>query len=1346
MANLINTAISGLKLSQLALSVAGQNIVNANTEGYSRQSITAVTTAAQRTTAGYLGTGVAAVDIFRNTQQFIIDQVNRDISVLSNFDSYLSNINQTDNLLANPNTSLATGMNRFFEALNEAVNDPASLLGRQLLLTQTQLLTQNFQTLETQLKSQNVAINAQFDTLAANVTTLANNIAQLNKAISDKAGITTSKLPNDLLDQRDQLLRDLAQLVDVTVVQQGDQSVDVFIAEGQGLVIGSTARALASIAGPMESDRRELAFVTGPNSRVVTKQISGGELGGLARFRTEALDPALSAVGRIALAVADGLNKQQGLGIDLEGNPGGAVFTDINDPALANNRVRADSANRLPNDRQLSVTIDDISLIKATDYVMNFEGPGTQYSIIRESDNKLIAEGVLGEKLPVQITIDGFTINLKAGSFQPGDRFKIMPTKTGVSDIKVLITRPEAFAFASPLRTQAGSGNSGGAFIVSGSVTDITTAAFTSTPGALSPPIMIRFTSPTTYDVLDYSDPANPIALKPPLNNQQFSPGIINNIFPSDPGGTSISTVGSIAGRINIGDARNGYQQEMLRFTRTDPVTGLSTEQRFLLPENQSAADIAQNLSNLAGVKASAFSQLQLSDFTTDNTGAPMSLMLNGVNLTDPTYIPPGFSVAQALPDPLHADFLRDRINASDTLRNMGISASSDGFALTVRSVTGVDLNVKVGGNVGDALTVRDGDLRSITGTKALNFGATFTSGSSFDIDLGFGVSTVALTPGTYAASELVEAVQKDVDAALGAGAVVVQMNAEGRMVLRSAGDARVVKVSNVSQSDPLGITPTRISGPDEGALPAQLSAGLNADKAYDFSVQNATFLVVIDGTYADSITLNQNYAADSSPVILAEIQAQIAASTGANGLAGRVTVDLDAQGALRFRSVSVGADAKVSIASGPAAQGLVRTGTVSGLNTGGSNASLIGNVSLSNGFDFNVGGPHRFNIRVDGSDPVMVELSGSSSVPARFSGTVDVSNGVDFSAIPSAFDLAVNGAAAVSINLSGVNTTLAATADQITPPGILTHVQARLDAALGAGVVTAGLDDDGFLTLATVTTGDSATLTVSNATGAVLASVLPLGGTVTGTETGAAGVADLIRTAINDALAAEGLDPINVGVSTGGFLSLASTTYGADSQLAISSVQGTYGALFPRSSVGAAYTRDFTVGGSIDVQLDANIKLTSNRNNGLFGREPAAQSNYTGYQVSINSGQGAGGSPMAGDTFLITYNKNGSADNRNGVAMAGLNQALSLSQGNLTYQGAYGQLVENLGILTNQARMSQEASETLLRQSMSSLQSVAGVNVDEEAARLIEFEQHYNASARLIALAKEMFDAILNL
>ena len=1345
MANLINTAISGLKLSQLALSITGQNIVNANTEGYSRQSITSVTSTAQKTTAGYVGTGVTVTDIFRNTQQYLVDQVGRDISVLSNYDSFLSNISQTDNLLANPNSSLATSMENFYGALNEAANDPASLLGRQLLLTQTQLLTQGFQSMEAKLKSQNTAINNQFDTLAASITSIAQDIASLNEAISNTVSITGAQLPNDLLDKRDQLVRDLSALVDVTVTQQGDQSIDVFIAEGQGLVIGTTARQVVSAAGTAETNQRELLFVAGNTTRVITAQVSGGEIGGLTRFRNEALDPALSALGRIALAVADGINQQQKLGIDLEGNLGSPIFTDINDPKMLTNRVRADGNNRLPNDRQVTVHIDDVSKLKVSDYKLNFEGPGQQYTLIRESDGKMMAEGVLTEKLPLSISVDGFTLTLESGSFQPGDKFSILPTKVGISDLNVLITRPEAFAFASPIRTVAGAGNSGGAYIQPGTVLDINTPAFTTKPGSLSPPIMIRFTSATTYDVLDYSDPANPIPLKPPLNNQKFSPGALNQIFPSDPGSTTVSTLGSSAGRINVGDIRNGYAEEVLTFVTTDPLTGYSTEQRFKIEQNQSAYDIAQRLSNVSGVKANASSQLQLSDFKSDNVGAPLTVTLNGVDLTDPSFIYAGELTPRTMPDPMTPDFLRNRINADATLKGLGITATSDGLSLTVRSSTGVDLKVSVGGNAGDSVAVRDGDLRTVHGKKSLAFGTTIGASTGFNIDVGFGSTYVGLTPATLASSEVAEAVQSDIDAAIGSGVVNVTLNAEGKLEIRSVGDARTVNITNATGGDPLGLSLTRITGPDKGPIAAQLSNGASASAAYDFSGANSsTFLLVVDGNRVSNITLNTNYPADSGATIVADIQAQIDASVGDTGISGKLIVDIGPNGALRFTTTTTGELAMVSVAANTSTQGLLKTATSLGKDTGGENATLFGNVSLGSGFNFDSNGPHTFNIAVDGNPAVAVTLTGDSAVPATFTGNQDISAGINFLAGAHSFDVAINGGGISTVDLSGVNTTMAGAPDSVTPPGILTHIQSQLDGIFGAGVVTAGLDSNNYLTLNTTQKGDSASINVSNVVGGAVAMMPVTGGNVSGTQTGAAGVANIIREAINTALAAEGIDPIRVGVSTEGFLTLDSTTYGANSRLAVSDVVGSYGALFPRTDKGEAFMNDFTVGGTIDMQLAADMQISSSRREGLFGSTPKAISNFMGYQVSIGSGDGVNGAPQAGDSFVINYNTDGTADNRNGAAMLSLNTSLTLSEGNLTYQGAYGQLVENLGILTSQARLSQAASETLLRQSMDSLQGVSGVNVEEEAARLIQFEQHYNASARLITMAKDMFDTLI--
>jgi|GEM_PF-2368980 len=308
---------------------------------------------------------------------------------------------------------------------------------------------------------------------------------------------------------------------------------------------------------------------------------------------------------------------------------------------------------------------------------------------------------------------------------------------------------------------------------------------------------------------------------------------------------------------------------------------------------------------------------------------------------------------------------------------------------------------------------------------------------------------------------------------------------------------------------------------------------------------------------------------ADRGTTIVAAIQAQIDASTGATGIAGRLTVDIGPNGTLRFTTTSTGEPAMVSIAANASTQGLVKSTTAVGKDIGGMNASLLGNVSLANGYNFDSNGPHTFNIKVDGNAPVAVTLTGDSAIPAKFTGNQNISAGVNFLAGAHSFDVAVNGGGVQTIDLSGVDTTLAGSPNAVAPPGILTHIQTKLDGTFGADVVTASLNSSNFLILTTAQKGDTASLNISNAIGGAAAMMPATGGNVTGTQTGATGVANIIRDAINTALAVEDIASIRVGVPTAGFLTLDSNTYGAASQLAVTDVVGSYGTLFPSSAKG---------------------------------------------------------------------------------------------------------------------------------------------------------------------------------
>ena len=314
------------------------------------------------------------------------------------------------NLLAADQTNLAGYMNDFFDAVNQSVNDPGSILGRQLLLTQSEQMVAGFKAVESRLLNQNDAVNKQLQGAADNVTSLGKQIAAMNKTIGESGGTGTS--PNDLLDKLDLLVRELGRYVNVSTVSRADGGQDVFIGQGQPLVIGSATQTLKAIPGASDASRFDLVFVSKVETQKVTNLMTGGELGGLLRFRQDALQPAIGALGLLATAIADSVNQQNHLGMDLEGSLGGNIFGDVNDPRVAANRVKSAITNTPPNDRNLNVTIESLGDLQVSDYELTFPGPGRQYVLTRLADSEVVSSGILGSVMPQSVQADGFSIKI----------------------------------------------------------------------------------------------------------------------------------------------------------------------------------------------------------------------------------------------------------------------------------------------------------------------------------------------------------------------------------------------------------------------------------------------------------------------------------------------------------------------------------------------------------------------------------------------------------------------------------------------------------------------------------------------------------------------------------------------------------------------------------------------------------------------------------------------------------------------------------------------------------------------------------------------------------------------
>ncbi len=465
MSNLISIGLSGLNASQAALSVTSNNIANAATSGYSRQQAVQSAGAMQNIGVGFLGTGTTLSDVRRIYSAYLDNQLQTATSLQSDALAYQDQITGIDKLLADRDTGISSVLTSFFSAVQTASAKPGDVASRQLLLTQAQTLSNRFNSVSNQMSQQNEVINAQLDTLAGQVNKLTANIAEYNKQIVQlSAGGNT---PNNLLDARNEAVRSLNELVGVTV-QERAGNFDVYLGTGQSLVTGNRANTLSVAPGTTDKSQYGLKIDYGTFSSDVTSVMSGGTIGGLLRYRSDVLAPAMNELGRVALVVADSINSQLGQGLDANAQFGSNLFSSINSAAALAQRSLASSANSAGSGN-LDVTIANSGALTAYDYDVKFTS-ANQYSVRRSDGTEMGSFDLGADPAPV---IDGFSLKLNGGNLAAGDSFKVIPTRAAAGSISTVLTDANKLAFAAPISATAGSGNGGTGTITQPSLGDV---------------------------------------------------------------------------------------------------------------------------------------------------------------------------------------------------------------------------------------------------------------------------------------------------------------------------------------------------------------------------------------------------------------------------------------------------------------------------------------------------------------------------------------------------------------------------------------------------------------------------------------------------------------------------------------------------------------------------------------------------------------------------------------------------------------------------------------------------------------------------------------------------------
>ncbi|BDB26286.1 flagellar hook-associated protein FlgK [Cupriavidus sp. P-10] len=463
--SLFSIGLSGLNTAQNALTTTSHNFANSATEGYSRQNTIVASAGGQYTSQGFYGFGSSATTVIRVYDEFLTGQLRGATSASASLAAYSDQIAQIDNLLADQKGGLAPLMQKFFAAVQAVADTPADPAARQGMLSAGQALVGQVRSASNYFKQLQSGVNEQVGTAVTQVNAYTRQIADLNEEITRMKAASGGQPPNDLLDQRDQAVAELTKLVGAKVVVQDSGTYNVFAGNGQPLVMGNDSYDLKAVASAADPNRTVVAY-TLPNGSVYESEpgaITGGSLGGLLQFRTETLDAAQSAIGRLSLAIGQSFNAQHKLGMDLNGDIGTDMFKLGSATVLpnANNAVKTTVA---------TATIDDASALTASDYKLQFDG--TNYTLTRLSDNKQVSAPVPGTPAPtypLTFSADGFSVSINA-AMGANDSFTIQPTRNAATGFDMAITDPAKIAAASPARAEAAATNKGSATASLGNV------------------------------------------------------------------------------------------------------------------------------------------------------------------------------------------------------------------------------------------------------------------------------------------------------------------------------------------------------------------------------------------------------------------------------------------------------------------------------------------------------------------------------------------------------------------------------------------------------------------------------------------------------------------------------------------------------------------------------------------------------------------------------------------------------------------------------------------------------------------------------------------------------------
>lgn len=424
---LFNIGKSAIFASQTALSVTGHNIANVNTPGYSRKEVILDIAIPVSIGRNFLGRGVSVSDIRRNYDRFIQSQLliqsqnyGRSLAMERVLSQIEQVFNETDDL------GIETGLRDFFGAWNDVVTNPESIPQRTVLLEKARSLVNTIKGMESRITDTIRHINEETNDTVKRINTIASDVARLNDSIVRIEAGQGREKATDLRDERDRLLGELSNLVDISTIEDKNGAVTV--------IVGMRNLVSGGVTNPLSTRRNENGdldlYIDNVN---VTTGIKSGTLGGLLSVRDYIESNPLHDLRKLAASLNKEVNILHRQGYGLDASTGNDFFN-----------LLSLSTGDFSSGADITATIVDPSTLTLDEYVITFDA--TNYYVRNKETGALVASGAYSSGSPIEF--DGIRV-VVTGAVTTQDRFTVSPLTGAISNLGVAIIDPKGIAAAS---------------------------------------------------------------------------------------------------------------------------------------------------------------------------------------------------------------------------------------------------------------------------------------------------------------------------------------------------------------------------------------------------------------------------------------------------------------------------------------------------------------------------------------------------------------------------------------------------------------------------------------------------------------------------------------------------------------------------------------------------------------------------------------------------------------------------------------------------------------------------------------------------------------------------------